>query len=430
MALVAGGVACSRLRLDPRRLESILRRQEPAATDRSSALTARALAGAGFVALLTLPALLVASLIVEAPLAGPALIACGYLVIAHAWKNSRRAAMVNATVLVALVGWSAGILFFLEDPFSTSGLAAALLAPLFAAAPAVTRAALKPDQDRLFAAESVACLDRFAPSEAVLILDKSGRLCAATQSACVAIGAPPSPSLVIGEDVTRRFALTDRRILLDALAGSDSKPSDLSLHVLGEAEDPTRVLAAALSPYRDETIAMHIREAVLSAPGRQRPAERCEGRAEQPLAHPASAHCDIRDTIAFAMRRAATQADRFGVRLIADAPDQLAAACEPQVGRRIVSTMLDRAVMRARNGGTVSIIARQGRGVVLLRVAIEDFLEEENGGASEIDGKLATARALVEQVGGTILVERSSQELRMSVRLALAEPSRRHEASG
>src|SRR5687768_4964460 len=60
-------------------------------------LTARALAGAGLTALALLPVLMLASLALQAPLAGPAAIALGYLAVAHALavRRRRRAAALS-----------------------------------------------------------------------------------------------------------------------------------------------------------------------------------------------------------------------------------------------------------------------------------------------------------------------------------------------
>src|SRR5687767_3914797 len=92
-------------------------------------LTARALTGAGVTALALLPVLMLASLVLQAPLAGPAAIALGYLAMAHAiaFRQPRRAAALSIAVLSGFVAWT--LLFFLvgEGPLSWGGLIAVSL---------------------------------------------------------------------------------------------------------------------------------------------------------------------------------------------------------------------------------------------------------------------------------------------------------------
>src|SRR4051812_7538660 len=70
-------------------------------------LTIHAFGGAGFAALVFLPLLLIASVIFAAPLAVPAAIGLGYLATSRALATRYRrfAALMNISVLLALVGW-------------------------------------------------------------------------------------------------------------------------------------------------------------------------------------------------------------------------------------------------------------------------------------------------------------------------------------
>jgi len=97
---------------------------------------ARALATAGLLALASLPALALASFLSATPLAGPSVIALGYLGVAQALRagRARRAAAWMLAVLAGLVCWPALAFAAVEPP--SSALAAALLAPLLGAAPA------------------------------------------------------------------------------------------------------------------------------------------------------------------------------------------------------------------------------------------------------------------------------------------------------
>src|SRR5687767_8629059 len=87
-------------------------------------LTARALAGAGLTALALLPVLMLASLALQAPLAGPAAIALGYLAVAHAIavRRPRRAAALSIAVLSGFVAWTLLFLLVGQGPLSWGGL--------------------------------------------------------------------------------------------------------------------------------------------------------------------------------------------------------------------------------------------------------------------------------------------------------------------
>jgi hypothetical protein len=135
------------LRLDSACAPSLIR---PSADD----LIARAVGIVGLAALSSLPLLLLASLALDAPLAGPSLIACGYLVVAFLLRTERqgRAAAMNAALLAALVAWSIATILQTEGSITGEGMAVALLAPLFAAAPALARSAISAARGRILPA--------------------------------------------------------------------------------------------------------------------------------------------------------------------------------------------------------------------------------------------------------------------------------------
>ncbi len=104
-------------------------------------LTARAVASVGIVALVGLPFLMLSSMLLDAPLAVPAAIASGYLLLSQALlsRHRRRAALIDAALLCGLVGWLIAFLVGRGGELSQAALTAALLAPVFAAAPAFAR---------------------------------------------------------------------------------------------------------------------------------------------------------------------------------------------------------------------------------------------------------------------------------------------------
>ena len=117
-------------------------------------LVMRSLRAAGYAALLGLPLLLLASLMLDAPMAGPALIASGYLGIAFALQSDRpaRAAVLSGIVLFGLVAWLLICLASGAIPIAGPGLTAALLAPLFASAPSLARIVIASRAERAPAA--------------------------------------------------------------------------------------------------------------------------------------------------------------------------------------------------------------------------------------------------------------------------------------
>ena len=113
-------------------------------------IIATALAASGLAALVALPFLILTSLALGAPFAAPAAIALGYLVVAHAtvFRQPRRAAAWSFGVFSGLAGWTFLLASTIGVPPSAAGLAALLIAPLFAVAPALARSLLSPGAGR------------------------------------------------------------------------------------------------------------------------------------------------------------------------------------------------------------------------------------------------------------------------------------------
>jgi signal transduction histidine kinase len=112
----------------------------------AKSLDLRAIASVGFASLIGLPLLLIASVALDAPFAAPAAIGCFYLAIAaaHRWERRRSAAAISAVVLIALAIVSPAMMLMQdESTLPAATLAALLLAPFLAAAPALMRALLQ-----------------------------------------------------------------------------------------------------------------------------------------------------------------------------------------------------------------------------------------------------------------------------------------------
>jgi hypothetical protein len=101
----------------------------------------RALAGVGLAALLILPTLLIASLMTKTPVAVPAIIAAGFLLIARAVvaEQAGKARAWTVAVLGGLVIWTVVSVLAGPGATTTGGIVALALVPTFAAAPAFCR---------------------------------------------------------------------------------------------------------------------------------------------------------------------------------------------------------------------------------------------------------------------------------------------------
>jgi hypothetical protein len=128
---------------------------------------------------------------------------------------------------------------------------------------------------------------------------------------------------------------------------------------------------------------------------------------------------DLLDAVGFGLRHVGGKAQAKGIRLICSTESDLAVAADRQVCRRLVCALLAEAVRASPVGATVQISGRQLKGAVLLRVLCAG--EAERGGfPSEIHFDLTALQAMVEPLGGTVLVSRSAEGESLSLRLAPA----------
>ncbi len=427
MASIAGDMAREYLSAELRRLFPELAwegRRVGSARDSLPAelLTARALTGAGVTALALLPVLMLASLMLQAPLAGPAAIALGYLAMAHAiaFRRPRRAAALSIAVLSGFVAWT--LLFFLvgEGPLSWGGLIAVSLAPLFAAAPALARriAATKADPAEDASLANIACLDRFAPSEAVLFLDGRGTLLAGTQAGLSRLGLAPG---AIGKDVTRQFQLLDRAMLVQAIerCRASEQPVEMALQLAGEG-GAEGLIAASLASTSPRRLAMRIRQIaareIEAAP--QLPREGVASLEATGLS--AAPGCDLGEAIVFALRHTQAKARAKRIRISCENQAEVAAAADRRVSRAILSSLLENAIDCSGPDASMTIAARATKGAALVRISFT---------ADPADAAMAerlrrsldqtTLPETVDQLGGSLLVEAERATAMAGFRLAL-----------
>jgi hypothetical protein len=382
---------------------------------RAGRLDVRATGAAGATALAGLPFLMAASVLSGAHLAAPAIIATGYLAVAVALSldRMRSAAVMHAAVLAGLVGSS--MLMFLSGSGAASwaGLAAALLGPFFASMPALLEGLLKrAAHDR----DTAVSLEALAASEAVVLLDKEGRVIGATRAAHTLLGRRLAGT---GEDMARGLDIADRSALLAAFSrcAAGGGPVECQL----SADRATGPLAATLLAGERGTVSIRLRRMPRpddeSTTGGPRFADAAAEADDRSAAYAATC-CDIADAFDHAVRDARGGPWPSAAWRFAEFDRGLVAACPPLTGRRIVHALVACMAPIAGGGGCVELSASRRAGVVLLRATAEDAAD-----ASSDDMPIRAYRALsalVNAAGGTCIAEQRGGRSSISVRLDLA----------
>jgi hypothetical protein len=371
---------------------------------------ARALASAGLGGLLALPFLMLASLALGSPLAGPAAIALGYLPCARELALARRgrAAIWAAAVLSGLVAWTLAPLLIAGEEPPGPHLGAALFAPVFAAAPALARRILGRTPARPTARQMAEWLDRMAPSEAVLFVSRGGTLSAATRAGLTALRLPDEADV----DIARCFDVMDRPALLDALALCEDEEAPIEIVLTRSAAVGHVALIATISPGPQSLRTMRIRSAERAeSPGHAHAHASCPTRERarevpRPL-------CSIDRAVEFAIRTVAAAARDSGAILVCDMEPGLHAVGDDRLCRRMLGLILRAALA---GSTSVEVTARRVNRVVLLRVSAE---RDGSGDVWEV-GTAASIAEIADRLAGSALVEHFAGRQRMSVRLVLA----------
>jgi hypothetical protein len=283
------------------------------------------------------------------------------------------------------------------------------------------------------ALEKVACLDELAPMEHVLVLDADGTILAVTAAARKALRLLPD---AFEHHLNSLFETDDLPRLLEALtrSGDGSEPVELEvarpLHLhskrMGGGTQPLQtgaaaMLAATFSPCSDGSVAVRLHDHV---PVILAPASILTGAVPAPSVSLSAKRriqprCDIGEAMAFALRHSTPKALAKKVALTSAIEPGLAVACDRQAGRRIAGLLVDAALNGSTLGSAVNIVARRLKSVLLLRAASRLGDVREN---SEPDDRfdVTALRSLVEEAGGTLVVDRDGNEIALSVRLDLA----------
>jgi hypothetical protein len=429
MAFTATGTAGERLTSDLRGvIEAAVPAFRQSGADRGPAgdlAVARALASVGLGGLVALPFLMLASIALGSPLAGPAAIALGYLPCARELALARpgRATMWAAAVLLGLVAWTLAPLLIGGGEPPSPDLATTFFAALFAAAPALARRIIAATPVRPTARQMAECLDRMAPSEAVLFVSRGGMLSAGTRTGLAALRLPGEADDV---DVARCFDVMERPALLDALALCEDEEAPIEIVLTHSAGAGHAPLIATISPGPQSLRTMRIRPAERAEDVRLPDAKTSCPTEDVPREVPRPVSSIDRD-VEFAVRTVATAARDNGAILVCDIEPGLRVVGDDRSCRRMLALMLRSALT---GGASIELTARRVNGVVLLRLSAGC-----DGSRDVWDVDTAASIAdIADRLGGSAVVEHSAGRQRMSVRLALARAPRtdatRHESEG
>jgi hypothetical protein len=415
MAFTATETAGERLTSD---LRSVIEAAVPAfrksGADRSPAgdlAVARALASVGLGGLVALPFLMLASVALGSPLAAPAAIALGYLPCARELALARpgRAMLWAAAVLSGLVAWTLAPLLIGAGEPPGPDLGATFFAPVFAAAPALARRLIAVRPDRPTARQMAECLDRMAPSEAVLFVSRGGMLSAGTRAGLAALRLPGEADDV---DVARCFDVMERPALLDALALCENEEAPIEIVLTESAGAGRAPLVATISPGPQSLRTMRIRPAEraesvgLPDAAVSCPADEAPGQVPRPIS-------SIDRDVEFAIRTVGATARDNGAILVCDIEPGLQAVGDDRSCRRMLALMLRSALT---GGAATELTARRVKAVVLLRVSAACDRPDD---LWDVDTAASIAE-IADRLGGSAVVEHSAGRQRMSVRLALA----------
>jgi hypothetical protein len=326
-------------------------------------------------------------------------------------------------VLGALFVWL-GIHLAMGGGRSMAGLAAALLAPLVAAAPAVARLLLAPKAEpanvthdlRQAALQRLGCLEELVPAEPMLVLDGRGVVLGASLAARRLLHLLPD---AIECRVDGVFAADDAELLLSAMERS----------ALGEAvevrlagHNRADALKATLSRCSDDSVAVR-----LQACGEERSrSQEAARQGVQAVAEPPLPICDIGDALGFAIDRLRGKAEARNIDLSLDLEADAAAFCDIQLGRRMLRGVIESAIDESCSDTDLRISARRQRGVVLIRAACRRDPAADIGPDTEMSGKSrregdAALQTLAEAAGGTLVAVRDCAGVTLTLRLPAAE---------
>jgi hypothetical protein len=408
---------------------------------------AKSFVSVGVAALMLLPAFMLASFIAHAPLAGPAVLALGYLAVGRAplARVGYAASAVLIVVLVSLVLWTLIVALWAEKPLGLSGLAAAALAPAFAAAPALVNRIGALSKGPIAAGEVVTWLDRLAPDEMVLIIDATGAVLAGTRAGLSLFNMSPAE---VGASIGQNLSPSERVALLESLAsaGCGSDPVDVRLPSLTNGVGSHGITPLQILPAGPGLFALRVpaerpekptdlqreNEAGLPAPI---PPRADEHRIRRYHCHPGEC-CNLREAVGFALERLRPILSQRSLTVQLGSGPALSAACDRQSARRIVITLVECALRSSDTAAPLELSVRAVKTTGLIRVAAARARDHNVGDRNtELQSfheavKQTDLTSVVDACGGTLVIEAADAASVASVRLGLAAEGRQPDLRG
>jgi hypothetical protein len=138
---------------------------------------------------------------------------------------------------------------------------------------------------------------------------------------------------------------------------------------------------------------------------------------------------DIQEAVGFALRHVGRKARTKGIKLICSGDSTIAVACDRQLCRKVLHSLIGEVVDVSPLGASVHILARGVRGAVLLRVSSTAPAQVGVGVVWEVPD-FAPVRSLIDAIGGTLIATHTPDGICASLRLARVDPLMRQRPEG
>jgi signal transduction histidine kinase len=318
----------------------------------------------GLIALVVLPAAFAASLASSLPLAIPAALATINLSMAGGRAGAPgRAALARLSLAIALA--LVAVYFAalaLNGAAMIAALAGVVLSLAFAALPFALGNLMAGNRDDGAAlSRDVAGLDRLAPDERLVVVERGGRVAALSRAAMRQFAAS---GLKPGADILHLFELPDRPMLLDALDRAGPREQDIVLRLNGDrcpGEPAATPMNLSLVAIDAQNIIVRLRDLPPALPDAEQPCQAMPADARSSDSVAGEGACDLEDAVGFAIRLLAHDADRHGVRLTrkerpcSQTTPALPVDCSARSVRQIALNLIGNAIKFSHAGGLVTV---------------------------------------------------------------------------
>jgi signal transduction histidine kinase len=319
---------------------------------------------AGLAALVALPAAFVASLASSLPLAVPVALATINLSIAGERRNAPNRAGIAELSLAILLGLVA--IFFAVLAVNRAAMAAplagAVISLAFASLPSILRLLMTAlPEDSTVLSRDVAGLDRLTPDERLLVVEQGGRVAALSRAAMRQFA---QSGLKPGADLIHLIDCLDRPLLLNALDRASGQEQIISLRLNADhcqSDHAATRIDLSLVAVDARNIIVRLQDPPPGALDIEQPDCSIHPAARQTGCGIGEGACDLEDTVRFAIRLLAGDADGRGVRVsMQERPDRdakpaLPVKCSARAARQIALNVIGNAIKFSHAGGLVTI---------------------------------------------------------------------------